>query len=157
MKKPPKIDLKKIAQTQLKTVTDQLTSYEKRAKQLVKDFELTGKDAKQKSRAQLDSVVEQLRKTRTELEDKVKLLVEKESGRIDKKVNDLFDTLLTFANLEKKQKAPKSSPARQSTKKPTKRKTHHQVKNSERKPGTNNVMSDPVSEPVTTPNSIKVK
>ena len=86
-------DLRKLANSQVFVpLTKQLNAYEKKARGLVKEFDLRSREARDKSKARLDDFLVQLKKTRTEVESKVRSLFEEESKRINTRVNDLLDT-----------------------------------------------------------------
>jgi hypothetical protein len=106
-------DLRKLANSQVVVpLTQQLGVYEKRAKDLVKELDLRSRDARDKSKARLDEFLVQLKKTRTEVESKVRALFEEESKRLNARVNDLLETLRAVAQSDSSPKtaaAPKAS------------------------------------------------
>ncbi len=123
-------DLKKLANSQVVVpLTKQLNVYEKKARGLVKEFDLRTQDAREKGKARFDELLVQLKKTRSEVETKVRALVEEESKRLNGRITELFETLRAVAQTEspapEKQAAPKttkrkkSTGARKSTKKST--------------------------------------
>ncbi|NBX92596.1 MAG: hypothetical protein EBQ85_05110 [Proteobacteria bacterium] len=129
-----KADLKKISELTQKLpqeatvlveeVSAQLSQHEKKVRAFVKDVDLKGRKAKEKSRKQVDAVAKQIRRTRKEIEGRVKHLVELESEKLNKRVNQFLNKLLSAAQAEKKTKKPrkrkatrKKSSAAQSTEK----------------------------------------
>lgn len=108
-------DLKKLANAQVFIpLTKQLNVYEKKARGLIKEFDLRSREARDKSRARLDDFLVQLKKTRTEVESKVRSLYEEESKRINARVNDLLETIRTVAQPDSaptKAAAPKAKTA----------------------------------------------
>lgn len=82
-------------------LTEQLNTYEKRVSTLVKNFDLKSRDARERSRQQLDKVLGQLKQTRAKVETKVTRLVNQEGKKLNKKVNDLMIYLNAVARKEK--------------------------------------------------------
>jgi hypothetical protein len=117
-------DLKKLANSQVvEPLTKQLNVYEKKAKDLVKEFDLRSREARDKSKARLDEFFVQLKKTRTEVEAKVRTVFEEESKRLNTRVNDLLESLRTVAQVDTPKAAPAQAPKAASASKPARKKT----------------------------------
>ncbi len=99
-------------------ISKQWTSYEKRVKSLVKDLDLKSRDARDKSRKQLDVFANQLQKTKVDVEKKVVSLVNYEAGRLNQGFNELVTYLKSLSTNEKlakpatKGKSKAKSPAK---------------------------------------------
>jgi hypothetical protein len=107
MVQKPNIDIKGLLKNQVmgapwvSELSQHLNEYEQKLKSVVKDLDLKGRDAREKSRKQLDSFTRQLKKTRTDLEKRVRTLVNQEAKRINIGFNELVTYLRALANLEK--------------------------------------------------------
>ncbi len=98
----------------LQGVSKQWTGYEKRLKSVVQDLDLKSRDARDKSRKQLDAFAHQLQKTRVDVEKKVTHLINYEAGRINQGFNELVTYLKSLSLNEKLAKpvSKKSSKSR---------------------------------------------
>jgi len=100
------------------SVSKQLNIYEKKVKDLVKDLDLKSRDAREKSREQLDAFTHQVKKTRTDLEKRIVTLVNQETKRLNVGLNELVSYLKSLSHSEKTQAAAKAAPkAKAATKK----------------------------------------
>lgn len=112
-------DLKKISSHRIvKDFGKQLNTYESRVRDLVKELNVSGGQARKRSRKQVDRVSKLVKKARKDVEKKVVDLVNKETRIINKllksRVNELVKTLRNFSE----DKAPsKSSPKRKTKRK----------------------------------------
>lgn len=98
-----KVDLKQwLKSPQVENLSKHLTTYEKRAKELVKELELKSRDAREKSREQLARFTTQVRKTGIEVEKNVKDLLAQEGKVLNQKLNELVTYVKGLANNEKK-------------------------------------------------------
>lgn len=79
----------------------QLTHYEDQIKDLVEDWDLKSREAREKSQAQLDKVLNQIKKTRVDLEKRVTKLVTVEKKRINTNLNDLMSFIKSVSRKEK--------------------------------------------------------
>lgn len=134
-----KLDLKKLANSELvANLSKHLTTYEKRVKGLVSEFDLKSRDARQKGQEQIDKLAGQFKRSRNELEKRVSSLLHQEGQRLNQGVNDLFNYLKSIAKSEKlgkksaaptKKKASKgdasSATKKNATRKPRGRKESH--------------------------------
>ena len=117
-----KVDFSKWAKhPAISQLTEQLNTYEKRVSTLVKNFDLKGREARQRSREQLDKVVGQLKETRGKVEKKVTQLVSLEGKKLNKRVNELVNYLNAMAKKEGLENANVRGRAKKSTR--TARKT----------------------------------
>ena len=101
---PPKfkIDIKKLSKGQIVSqVSKHLGAYEKRVQGLVKGFDIKSRDARTKSRKQIDKFAKQINKTRSSLEKQLTSVIHKESKWLEKGVNELFKKLKIVAKDEK--------------------------------------------------------
>lgn len=100
-----KVDLKQwMNGSQVENLSRHLTDYEKRVKALVKDLNLKSRDARDKSKVQLDRFTSQVRKTRAEVEKNVKGVLQQEGKVLNQKLNDLVGYLKSLALNEKNEK-----------------------------------------------------
>ncbi len=111
-------------------ISGQLGTYEKRVKALVKDLDLKSRDARSKSREQLDRFTTQIKSTRNQLEKRVVTLVNYEADRLNKGLNELVGYLKTLSKQEQsvktrsaKKSTGKKKASSSSSKKPMKRKS----------------------------------
>lgn len=81
-------------------LSKQASSYEKKVKEVVHDLDLKSRDARQKSKKQLDRFGKQLKATRSDVESKVKSLVNHEAERLNKGFGDLVTYLKSVAKSE---------------------------------------------------------
>lgn len=81
-------------------LTQQLGTYEKKLSVLVKDFDLKGREARERSRKKLDRLVVQLKYTRGKVEKRINTLVNLESKKLNKRVNELVSYLTQVARQE---------------------------------------------------------
>lgn len=105
-----KFDLKKLsnltnqlpkeASQALGKFTHQLSGYEERVRDFVKEFDEKSQHAREASRERLDQFTKQLRKTRTTVEKRVVSLVSEERERLQLKMNDLVEYLRRVAKVE---------------------------------------------------------
>lgn len=113
-------DLKKLANSQVVVpLTKQLNAYEKKARGLMKEFDLRSKDAREKGKARFDELLVQLKKTRTDVETKVRALIEEESKRLNGRVQELFETLRSVGQTDAE---TTKAPAKAAASKPSTRK-----------------------------------
>lgn len=120
------IDLKSLIKSErfnqlAKGISSGISGYEKRVKAFVKDLDIKGRDARTKSKEQLDRFTTQLRTTRTELEKRVVTLVNSEADRLNKGFNELVGKLKHLSQQEqqalKKSKGKAKAKVRASAKK----------------------------------------
>jgi methyl-accepting chemotaxis protein len=115
------LSLKDLVQSQLKNaawlgdLSQHLNEYEKRLKSVVKDLDLKSRDARDKSRKQLDTFTKQLKKTRTDLEKRVKSLVNQEAKRLNEGFNELV-TYLKSLSVNEQQAAAAAASGKATTK-----------------------------------------
>ena len=81
-------------------LSKQLTDYEKKVKTVVHELDLKSRDARVKSRKQLDQFASQVRKTKVELEKTVVALVNKEAQKLTKGFNELVGYLKVLSQRE---------------------------------------------------------
>jgi len=127
-----KADLKKIANsTVVSNLSKQFNQYEHRVKKFVNEFDLRSREARDRSRQQIDQFTTQLQKTRKQVEKRVTQVIEKEGKRLNGRATELFNYLKSVAKSEKlalkaaangKKAAPKARTRAASTTKKTKRK-----------------------------------
>lgn len=141
-----KADLKKIANsTVVSNLSKQFNQYEHRVKKFVNEFDLRSREARDRSRQQIDQFTNQLQKTRKQVEKRVTQVIEKEGKRLNGRATELFNYLKSVAKNEKialkaaatsaqkKASAPKARPrAGASTTKKAKRKTNGSTRLSSR-------------------------
>ena len=97
-----KLDFNKLANNpKLTHFTQQLNGYENRVASFVKDFDIKSREARERSRHQLDKFLRQIKRTRSEVEKKVATLVNQEGKKLNKRINELFSYLKTLAQKEK--------------------------------------------------------
>jgi len=115
-----KADIKKIANSQIVTgISKQFNEYEGRVRKLVQEFDLKSREARQRSRRQIDQFTNQLQKTRKQVERRVTDVIEKEGKILNGRATVLFKYLKSVANSEKlSQKAAASSAPKKVSKKP---------------------------------------
>lgn len=87
----------------LKHFSEQLQGYEAQLKELVGEFDSKSREARDKSQAKLDNVLDQVKKSRSEIEKRVAKLVDTERKRLNANLSD-FVTFLK--SVSKKEKAP---------------------------------------------------
>jgi hypothetical protein len=109
------VDIKGLLKSQwVSGLSKHLNTYEKKVKELVHELDLKSRDARDKSRKQLDQFTQQLRKTRTDVERKVLTIVNQESQRLNKGLAELVVYLRSVAQnetgkIEVVAKSPKST------------------------------------------------
>lgn len=86
-------------------LSDYLGTYEKKVRKIVKELDLKSRDARSKSREQLDRFTSQLKTTRGEFEKRVVTLVNHEADRLNKGFNELVSYLKTLSKQEAELKA----------------------------------------------------
>lgn len=97
-----KLDLKRLANSALATnLSRHLKDYEAKVKKVVHGFDLKSRDARAKSKKQLDQFAVQLKKTRGQIEKKVVTLAQEEGERLNKRVVELVNYLKSVAGNEK--------------------------------------------------------
>jgi len=96
-------------------LTQHLGTYEKRLSTLVKDFDLKGRSARERSRKKLDKLVVQLRQTRGKVEKRINTLVNAESKKLNKRVNELVSYLTQVARQEDRKMAASGGRAKKNT------------------------------------------
>lgn len=102
LKQKINLDLKKLSKNQLlENLSQHLNGYEKRVRTLVKDFDLRSRDAREKSKHQLDLFAERLREARGNVETKVAAVLNQEGQRLNKGVQELLNYLKTASKSEK--------------------------------------------------------
>jgi hypothetical protein len=110
------LDLKKLSKSHLlENLSQHLNGYEKRVRSLVRDFDLRSRDAREKSREQLDRFADRLREARGNVETKVAAVLNQEGQRLNKGVQELLNYLKTASKSEKlspKVVSPKKRPAK---------------------------------------------
>ncbi|MSP18921.1 MAG: hypothetical protein EXR74_05060 [Bdellovibrionales bacterium] len=96
-----KVDFSKWANhPSINSLTRQITTYEKRVSSLVKGFDIKGREARKRSRKQLDKVLVQLKQTRANVEKRVSQLVSLEGKKLNKRVNELVSYLKVVSRKE---------------------------------------------------------
>jgi hypothetical protein len=117
-----KVDFSKWAShPSINQLTKQITTYEKRVSTLVKDFDLKGREARERSRKKLDKVLGHLKQTRSKVEKKVTHLVTLEGKKLNKKVNELLNYVNQISRQEDRKMAASAGRAKKNAK--TTRKT----------------------------------
>ena len=118
-------DLKKLATSQVFVpLSKKLNAYEKKARGMAKEFDLLSREARGQSKARLDEFLLHLKKTRTEVESKVRALFDEESRRLNARVNDFLESIRSVAQAEVVAKpAPAKTVAATRRKKASPRKT----------------------------------
>jgi hypothetical protein len=87
-----KIDLKRLADSALaNNLSKHLNEYEAKVKEMVRDFDLKSREARDKSRERLDRFLAQLKQTRGDLEKKVTDIAHVEGERLNKRVSELVN------------------------------------------------------------------
>jgi hypothetical protein len=123
------VDIKGLLKSQwVSGLSKHLNAYEKKVKELVHELDLKSRDARDKSRKQLDQFTLQLKKTRTEVEKKVLTIVNQESHRLNKGLSELVTYLKSVAKseagkIEVMAKAPKSTKSAKGMRAKTQKKT----------------------------------
>jgi hypothetical protein len=111
-----KVDFSKWAShPSINQLTKQITTYEKRVSTLVKDFDLKGREARERSRKKLDKVLGHLKQTRSKVEKKVTHLVTLEGKKLNKKVNELLDYVNQMSRQEDRKMAASSGRAKKTS------------------------------------------
>src|SRR5580765_6397819 len=92
-------ELKRLANSELVSgISKQLNVYEKKVKDLVNNFDTKSREARGKSREQLDKFATQLKRTRTDVEKRVRDLLTQEGQRLNKGMGELVNYLKSMAN-----------------------------------------------------------
>ncbi len=87
-------DLKKfVGDDFTKNLKTTFTTYEKKVQELVKDLDVKGKEAKKKGEVQIDKWVKQLKRSRTDIEKRVTLLVNTEADKLSKQLGEVVKNL----------------------------------------------------------------
>ena len=108
-----KVDFRKWAKhPAINQLTQQVNTYEKRVSALVKDFDLKGREARERSRKQLDKVLVQLKQTRSKVEKKVTQLIQAEGKRLNKRVNELVSYVAQMSRQEANERAASTGRAK---------------------------------------------
>lgn len=76
-------------------------TYEKKVKSLVKEIDLKSRDAREKSKDQLDKFTEKLKNRKSDLEKRVVGLVNVEAEKLNKGLTELVSYLKTLSHEEK--------------------------------------------------------
>lgn len=127
-----KVDFSKWAKhPAINQLTQQVNAYEKRVSTLVKDFDLKGREARERSRKQLNKVLVQLKQTRAKVEKRVTQLIQTEGKRLNKRVTELMNNVAKMSRQEANERAATPGRAKKSGR--TVRKTTRSRKNSTRK------------------------
>jgi len=117
-----KVDFNKWAKhPAIDQLSQQLSTYEKKVTNLVKEFDLKGRQAKERSRKKLDKLVVQLKATRGKVEKRINHLVSAESKKLNRRVNDLVSYLTQVSRQEDREMAASAGRAKKNSK--TRRKT----------------------------------
>lgn len=106
-----KAEIKKLSNSQVgQVLSEQLKTYEKKLKTLVDDLNVRGRDARDKSKKQLETLADQLKHSRSDLERKILTTLNKEAKRLNKNFQDLFTYIekLTEEKSEIRTKSVKS-------------------------------------------------
>ena len=101
-----KLDLKNLSKKELvENLSKHLTAYEERWKQLMKEFDVKSRDARERSRTQWERFSKQIRDRRSELEKRVTDLFQQETQKLSRQINqganELFNYLKSIAKNEK--------------------------------------------------------
>lgn len=110
-----KNQLPKEATQALGKFTHQLSGYEERVRDLVKEFDEKSQHARETSKERLELFTKQLKKTRTTVEKKVVNLVSEERERIQGRMNNLVDYLRRVAKVERSNPSARKTSAQKST------------------------------------------
>lgn len=95
-------DLKRWASSDfVRGLSRQFSDYEVRVKEVVRDFDLRSRDAREKSRDQIEKFAKQLKKTRAKVEGQVNTLLSTEGHKLNGRVRQVFNYLKTIAQNEK--------------------------------------------------------
>lgn len=117
-----KVEIQKLVNSQfLKEFTKQLNGYEKKVKGMVSDLDLRSRDARKKSRRQLNVFQKRLKRTRKDVEKTVRSLVNQESKLLNKSLGELKIALKQLSEQEQKAKKTAKRPKRKTAKKRARR------------------------------------
>lgn len=113
-----------------------LGGYEKKMRSLVKDLDLKSRDARSKSREQLDRFANQIKTTRGELEKRVVTIVNHEADRLNKGFNELVTYLKALSQQEQAsaKRSKKAKPAMSAKKKTSGKKVSTKSTSAPRRP-----------------------
>ncbi|MEZ4752656.1 MAG: hypothetical protein R3B54_19075 [Bdellovibrionota bacterium] len=105
-------EIQKVANSKfLKEFSKQLNGYEKKVRDVVRDFNLRSQEARSKSKKQMDQFTKRLNKTRKDVEKTLKSLINEESRLLNKSFNELVSHLKELSEQESAKKAPKKKAA----------------------------------------------
>lgn len=111
-------EIQKVANSKfLKEFSKQLNGYEKRVKEVVRDFNLRSQEARKKSKKQMDQFTKRLNKTRKDVEKTLKSLINEESRLLNKSFNELVSHLKDLSEQDEKAAAKASAPKKRAKKK----------------------------------------
>ena len=85
--------------------------YEQKVQDVVKDFDLRGKEARKKGEKQLDKWMSQLKTSRTTLEKKISTLVNTEGAKLSKAFNELVKNVKKAETVVKAKAKPMAKTA----------------------------------------------
>jgi len=130
-----KSDLKRWANSDfVRNLSRHFSDYEVRVKEVVRDFDLRSRDAREKSRQQIDKIAEQIKRTRSKVEEKVSTILNSEGQRLNGRVKQVFNYIRAIAQSEKingragaKKIARRATNGRASARKKAKKKTTRRV------------------------------
>ncbi len=108
---------------QIENLSKQFGAYEKLAREVVKQFDVKGREAKARGQAKLDKFASQVKTTRTQVEKQLQSLVREERQSLNKGLNDLFTYFKTLTAASSKKSAPKKRTGSKSRKASTKKTT----------------------------------
>lgn len=131
MKTNLKVDLRELRKQLVDPVSKQLNHYERRARQLAKEFDLRSQEGRAKGRKRVDEFVSHLNQTRGTFEKRVRDMVDMESKRLNKRVTELFNSLKVMARTEAARGAKKTKATK--GKKTTRKKSTAKKKTTTRK------------------------
>jgi len=92
----------------LKVDFQKLSDYEKKLRLFAKEVDLKSQEARKLGKKEFDKFTKQVLKKREELEDKVQSVVEAERKKINARINDFLNRLLSASQAPKKPAKRKS-------------------------------------------------
>lgn len=106
-KKDVKAELKKLADSQLaRNLSGHIRNYEKRLSKLVRELDLKTHDVREKGTARLKKLNSELKKTRTDLEKRVRSILNEEGKHLTQKLTNVVEKLSALAKTESAKPAP---------------------------------------------------
>lgn len=107
-------------------VSKQLSQYEGKVKKFVADLDLKSREAKQKSRKQIEDLITHIRDTRDSMEEKISQVVVTEGQKLNDRVSELLGYLVRAAAKTQAKATPKK-------KSPTKKRTSTKARRTRKK------------------------